>query len=271
MTVTSLFTTSAWAWGPVGHETVAFIAEDNLSPTTLAKVRQILGPDVELADVANWADAIRVNARPETAPWHFIDIEDRASPKESDEPKFCAGHNCVVDQVTLDVAALKSTTSTPTQRLEALKFLVHFVGDLHQPLHCADDADRGGNDKIVRVAKGSRSTKGTKIKLHAYWDHLLEVTTTDDPRELATTLEESITDQDKTKWQAGAAADWAWESFTIAHDKIYSDFPKTGATDPEGVPLPADYKGPKMRKMVDVQLQKAGIRLAFLLNDIFGH
>jgi hypothetical protein len=263
----------AFAWGPVGHETVAYIAEDHLTPVAKQGVEAILGSDLDLADVSNWADEVRITSRPETAGWHFIDIPDRQQGvNESDEPSFCSQgsrDNCVVNQIGLDKAQLGHTGATAAQKLEALKFLVHFVGDVHQPLHCANDSDRGGNEKVVRFAKpGSHSTTGTKIKLHALWDRLLEIQTKESARELASDLEQSITDSEVNSWQSGTPTDWAWESFEIAHDAIYSEF-SAGATDSSGVALPRDYYSTKMRDIVNMQLEKAGIRLAWVLNELF--
>lgn len=265
----SLHTLTASAWGPVGHQTIAFIAEDNLTPAAAAQVRRLLGPDLGLADVANWADDVRVSLRPETANWHFIQIADRGSVTRADESKFCKGSDCVVDQINADISVLRNPSTTTAQRFEALKFLVHFVGDVHQPLHCANDDDRGGNEKIVVFLKPGAHGKPTRMKLHAFWDHLVELRTADDPKELALALGESITTEQKKKWATGTAADWAWESHTIAHDVIYPDF-QPGPTPAAGIPLPKDYQSPKMREIVDGQLQKAGLRLAHTLNAIFG-
>ena len=258
------------AWGPVGHEVVAYIAEDNLSPSAKNKIGQILGPNTSLADVANWADEIR-RSHSNTAPWHFIDIPDRQAVTEVDESRFCPNGNCVVDQISAEIALLKSPSQNPKKKLEALKFLIHFMGDLHQPLHCADDGDRGGNEKEVRYrTPGSRSVKGRKVKLHALWDHLIEVKTKEDPRELATKLEGQITSAEKKKWQTGATADWAWESYMIAKKDIYSEFSAGPTQDPDGIQLPKDYYSTKMRGIVDVQLEKGGVRLANVLEGIFG-
>lgn len=262
---------SVWAFGPVGHEVVAYIAEDKLQPATRLKINSILGQDEDLASVANWADQVRATTRPETAPWHFIDIEVRESVTEVDESRFCTNQECVVAQIDSDIAILKDDTQPKPKKLEALKFLVHFLGDVHQPLHCADDLDRGGNEKFVHFkSPGTRSRTGTKINLHALWDHLIEVKTTEDPRELATELEKEITAQDEADWNKGEPKGWAWESFTIAHDSIYSEF-DPGATDPKGVSTPADYYTGKMRTIVERQLEKAGIRLAHVLNSICGN
>lgn len=262
----ALLASNALAWGPVGHQTVAYIAEDNLTPAAKAKVDAILGQDLDLAAVANWADDVRTS---DNAGWHFIDIEDRAPVTKADEPKYCKTQSCVVDQVNADIKLLKGKTAPALKRFEALKFLVHFVGDLHQPLHCADDHDRGGNDKLVLFRKPGSHAKAAKIKLHALWDRLIEVNTSEDPRELADDLEQRISVEHKASWIQGTPADWAWESYSLAHDSIYSEF-SPGPTSAQGVPLPDDYYGPKMRGIVDGQLEKAGIRLAQILNDIFG-
>ncbi len=256
----------AQAWGPVGHETIAIIAADHLRPAARKKLAAILGRTT-LARISNWADWIR-RERPETAPWHFIDIPDRVPVRESDEPKFCPDHACVVDQIELDAAALQSAAASRDQKLEALKFLVHFVGDVHQPLHCADDHDRGGNEKFVRLGSEADGEDAPPVRLHAYWDHLLEIPTTDDPGELAQRLEKQITPTEEQSWQRGTPADWAWESYLIAKRDIFSEF-KPGPTPASGVPVPSDYAAGKMRRIVDLQLEKAGIRLAYMLNAIF--
>jgi hypothetical protein len=112
-------TSRAHAWGPVGHETVAYLAEDNLTAKARKKIAALLGPDVDLASVSNWADMVRINSRPETAPWHFIDIEDRIPETEADEPKFCPNHDCVVDQIEIAVAQLKDPATKKPDRIAA--------------------------------------------------------------------------------------------------------------------------------------------------------
>ena len=141
------------------------------------------------------------------------------------------------------------------------------MGDLHQPLHCADDGDRGGNEKLVRFKAPGHAGHGAKIKLHALWDHLIESKTQEDPRELATELEGKITTGEKKAWVAGNEKNWGFESYMIAKTKIYKRM-DPGPQDYSDNPLPSDYFV-KMRPIVDQQLEKAGIRLAFVLNEIF--
>ena len=267
----SISNLSAWAWGPVGHEVVAYIAEDRIRPATRQRINAILAQDEDLASIANWADQVRATSRPETAPWHFIDMEVRENPTETDEPRFCTNQDCVVAQIELNIQVLQDSGQPRDKKVEALKFLVHFVGDVHQPLHCSDDNDRGGNEKLVHYkTPGTRSRTGTKIKLHALWDHLIEVKTAEDSRDLATELGKEITAQDAQDWVKGEAKDWAFESFTIAQDAIYSEF-DPGPTDPKGIQLPSDYYTGKMRTTVERQLEKAGVRLAHVLDSVCGN
>ena len=259
-------TLPAAAWGPVGHETVAYIAQDNLSPAAKAKIAAILDQGDDLASISNWADQVRQFGRPETAPWHFIDLPIRKDLTVKDEQDYCPNNDCVINQLQIFQGILGDESQPKSKRLEALKFVVHFMGDLHQPLHCADDGDRGGNDKLVRYKAPGHRGHGAKIKLHALWDHLIELKTEEDPRELATTLEKAIPRDQAAAWTKGDEKDWAFESYLIAKSKIYAGM-DPGPQDYTDNPLPSDYFD-KMRPIVDEQLEKAGIRLAFVLNDI---
>lgn len=266
----------SFAWGPVGHETIAYIAQDNLSPVAKEKIRGLMEPEsdirlmnhdyLDLPSISNWADHIRQFGRPETAPWHFIDLPIRKDLTVKDEQDYCPDNNCVVNQLQIFEGVLGDESQPKSKRLEALKFVVHFIGDLHQPLHCADDGDRGGNEKEVRFKAPGHRGNGAKIKLHALWDHLIETKTAEDPRELATVLEKSIIPENKFAWPKGDEKDWAFESYQIAKTQIYPGM-DPGPQDYTDKPLPGDYYS-KMRPIVDLQLEKAGIRLAFVLNEI---
>lgn len=218
-------TLPAAVWGPVGHETIAYIAQDNLATAAKAKLASILDqgadssmesaqakpaiqlvtslqPD-DLASISNWADQIRESRR-ETAPWHFIDLPIRKALTVKDEQDYCPNNDCVLNQLQIFEGILGDESKPKAKRLEALKFVVHFMGDLHQPLHCADDSDRGGNEKLVRYKAPIHSGHGSRIKLHALWDHLIEIKTEEGPRELATELEKHITAGDKKEWTKSA-------------------------------------------------------------------
>ena len=144
--------------------------------------------------------------------------------------------------------------------------MVHLMGDLHMPLHCADDSDKGGNDKLVRFKTPGRRGRGSKIKLHALWDRLIEIHTDEDPRGLATDLEKEIKAMDRSVWTQDDEKAWAFESYQIAKTVIYKGM-DPGPQDYTDNTLPGDYYE-KMRPIVEQQLEKAGIRLAFVLNEI---
>src|SRR5437763_7905713 len=124
----------AGAWGPEGHAIIAEIAELRLEPLVRSQVVQLLRLEGlrHLDQVASWPDAVRPS-RPETAPWHFVDIPLTAP--AYDAARDCVGGNCVVFQIQRFASILGDRTALPQARLEALKFLVHFAGDIHQPLH----------------------------------------------------------------------------------------------------------------------------------------
>ena len=119
----------AFAWGTEGHRIVAEIAEQFLEPEAAHQVRDLLALEnaTTLADVSNWADQIRAQ-RPETAPWHFVDIPITAP--GYDAARDCPDKNCIVAKLDQFIAELHDRNLSPTDRLEALKFVVHFVSRL---------------------------------------------------------------------------------------------------------------------------------------------
>lgn len=259
------------AWGAVGHQTLAFIAQDYLTPAARQAIGGILEPGEDLASVSAWADSI-VEARPETAPWHYIRIDVREVQNRYDLQDACRDHACVVDQVRKDLGVLRRPLASRRDKREALEFLTHFVGDLHQPLHCAEDRDRGGNEKWLRYY-GSRgnSRRFTWVNLHRFWDNLLEPGANADPRRLASRLEWKISARDRAEWERGGPVDWAYESYWIARKDIYSELPEGPLPEKNrwGRDLPADYYSGRMWGIARLQLEKAGIRLAYLLNGLF--
>jgi hypothetical protein len=106
-------------------------------------VAEILGPGTTLASISSWADQVR-RTRSETGPWHYIDIP--INQPHLDMKRDCPTGNCVIAKIEDFEKLLAAPASTAEQRKEALMFIVHFIGDMHQPLHCADNKDKGGND-----------------------------------------------------------------------------------------------------------------------------
>ena len=248
----------ALAWGPEGHHIAAEIAEQFLGPSTSHEVRDLLAIDNEttLAQASTWADEIRPQ-RPETARWHYVNIPinpPAGTPAAYDAHRDCPTGDCVVAKIGAFEAVLRDKAAPPRRRLEALKWLVHLVADINQPLHCADNTDRGGNE--VHVMFMGRSTN-----LHQVWDTgILANAGIRDERAYALELAHSISPGEAEKWRSGTPADWADDSYGVANNLIYGVWPH----DPGN--LPASYEQ-KAIYVVQVQLEKAGVRLAAVLNQ----
>ncbi len=248
---------NALAWGDEGHRIVAEIAEQYLEPAAARHVYDLLAIEnaQTLAQVSTWADQIPPQ-RGYTAPWHFVDVPIHpppGTPAGYDAARDCPHDDCVVAAIDRFAAVLRDKGAAPRKRLEALKFVVHLVGDIHQPLHCADNGDHGGND--VRVF-----FLGRPMSLHAVWDiGLLAPAVRGDERAYALRLVRSIAPGDLPRWGRGSSADWATESYKIARAKIYGEMQYEART------LELFWES-ELLPVVNEQLEKAGVRLAALLN-----
>jgi hypothetical protein len=170
---------SACAWGNEGHETIALIAEHYLTPTATTRVDALLAADTvntitehNIASEATWPDKYREHGgAAKTSLWHYANIEvstgDVAAacfefPKVSGRLLASDGpaKDCVVDKIDELEAEFVNAATPAAEKVLALKYLVHFVGDVHQPLHSADKNDRGGKDKLI-AGKFSQSKSFT--------------------------------------------------------------------------------------------------------------
>ena len=249
----------AQAWGPEGHEIVAHIAARELSPRARAEIASLLGGNAEAMMVAqaNWADEIR-DARPATSRWHFVNIPLGAA--GFDRRRDCAGGNCVVARMEADLRILADRKRPRAVRAEALRFLIHFAGDIHQPLHTIDNDDRGGNDIRVRLGRGRNPAS-----LHQVWDtRIVTALPGHDAGLLAGQVAAAFPAGARQSWRNGAPADWANESFRLAQREIYAGLEKAR---PGGPPLllPRDYAERK-EAVIRAQLARAGARLGWQLN-----
>jgi hypothetical protein len=259
--LTLLLPRTVIGWGPVGHETIAYIAQGRLTPAVLLKIHAIIDREDDLAKIANWADEMR-DFQPETKSWHYIDLPIRQNLQAGDVHNFCPRNDCVIAQIQISKGVLTDPSQSQREKLRALKFLVHFVGDLHQPLHTADDGDHGGNDKTIRFQE-------EPMKLHGLWDDLIEKQATENPSKFATELASKITAAKVHQWLEGDEITWALEGYKIAKEQIYKNYPP-GPQDLTNVNLGnAYYK--QMRPIVEEQLQKASVRLTKILQEIFGN
>lgn len=277
---------AAHAWGDEGHRVVSLVAQHYLSARTQARVQALLAQDRSaltddrsMASEATWADHYRDSDRngarrryEHTWRWHFVDLElqdpDLASACFGEPPlppgvpaSVGPARDCVVDKIDEFEAELASPRTAPAERLLALQFLLHFVGDLHQPLHAADDRDAGGN-RVHVSARGEHAGN-----LHHYWDTVFVAELGDSAPQVAYALTERIGPRELAMWRRGRPSDWAVESFGLARRVAYGELPPPTARG--GYRLPARYMR-DARAVVALQLSRAGVRLAELLNRALG-
>jgi hypothetical protein len=258
------------AWGPQGHRLVALVATRHLSATALRNVAWLLG-DRSLADVAVWADDY-LTGNNQTSFWHYVNIPADATSYDRDrdcptQPGVRRGdrldrwRDCAVDRILYNQERLATASLDRADRAVALKFLVHVVGDLHQPFH-ALGVERGGNG-IPVSAFGSPTCNyndGTSYpcNLHSIWDSTLVAHRQLDDRQYLAALEQRIA---QNRWEArsaGSPADWAMQSHDLARGALLP---------PEGL-VDETYHRAHIAT-VDERLALAGLRLAALLNGTF--
>jgi hypothetical protein len=266
--IAALFTFSfaqLLAWAPKGHAIIADIASSRLSPVAKKNIRLLLG-DASLASISSWADDVRKD-RPETFGWHFVDIptdapgfseeRDCYRPQDQGPAAQTDHHNCIVDRIELFRQVLADENASRKDRVEALEFLVHFVGDIHQPLHGIDEA-RGGNDIKVLVF-GSDQCGNYPCNLHGAWDYSLIDHAGYSEGRYVRRLKSLIRNNHLDLQAGGGPADWANESHAAAIHVL----------DEHATSIDQAYWQANIR-LVDERLALAGIRLAALLNDTLG-
>lgn len=242
----ALLLLSAWpalAWGPEGHRIVGEIAAEHLTPTAQAAVARLLAgePEPTLPGVANWADETRT---PETGPLHYVNMpkgDCHYTPQRD-----CPGGHCVVGGIEHAVAVLKNPGANADEQRIALKNLVHFVGDVHQPLHAGLAEDRGGNS--VKLHWHDKESN-----LHRLWDSDLITQIEPDWQRYAARLAPLAPRTDLVTLDP---ADWAIASCTIAQSPGF--YPDASSV---GEPYLMQWRG-----TVDQELNFAGLRLAAWLN-----
>ncbi len=256
----------ALAWGQEGHAIVGEIAQRYLSPWARAKITEILGPGVSLSSISTWADDVRTT-RPDTYNWHFVDIPldipiyDAARDCKLDPQKG----DCVIAAVARLRADLASRKTTPKAKREALKYLVHFIGDLHQPLHTLLE-EQGGNGRRVRFFKQPNSAFGPGPKedtnLHTVWDSgLIRHCVWGWNAYVARLQNDWLPQQDINALASGTVIEWVHEAHKAAKDVAF--------TVPMNADLGEEYVTLAL-PVLDRQLAVAGLRLARVLNEAFG-
>jgi hypothetical protein len=294
---------AAEAWGCRGHETVAVLAEKHLTPQAKQALLALLtanpiDPQLKrycgqrgldpFVDASTWADDER-GRDPSTAPWHFIDIP--LTTTQGSAMAFCGAGGCVLSAITDQLAILKDKNAPAAKRAAALRFVIHFVGDLHQPLHGSTNSDRGGNCVPVKYFTRNPHAHNNSYtpNLHHVWD--TEIPESQmlgaDPAEFADTLDAAFESSFAGWQQSGMQLEaWAWESHDHAAETAYGAFsppipvepnvPVNSCADDNNIGQRMLHKhlviGPAYRdqaaSVVEERLAQAGIRLAMILNEV---
>lgn len=297
---------SARSWGCKGHQTVALIAEKHLTSEARQFVEKLLAENPIdsklkrycgnvtndlLVDASTWPDDVRNERR--NGPWHYIDIP-RGKHKGSLE-EYCSAEGCVTRAIEEQRAILKDNSADPVKRAEAIRYLIHFVGDMHQPLHVINNGDNGGNCVPVKYLHHEPLSnplhpewESYSPNLHQIWD--TEIIDRDmevsNPYRYADELDEKF-QAERPSWVASGihVENWAWEVHERAQIEVYEAFSVKIPVEPDVHPkgcsdnnhvgkrmfekhLTADetYQA-RAAKTVEKELAEAGVRLAMILND----
>lgn len=262
----------AGAWSFYAHRKTAEIALANVSPEVRAKIRALLVhakdlgtpqcPIRNLEDAAVWADCIRAEGWRwgYTGAWHY-----RTAPicKAFDPRANCAGGNCVTAQITRTHRILADESLPPAVRLEALAFMVHFAGDVHNPLHSGDNEDQGGNQ--VKADYGIKPG----YSLHAIWDNPLAERAISDP---ADPVARRYTAEERKTLAGGTPDDWGRESWEIARSFVYPTAFDTDDVCARPLPERTALSQEDIVRAVPIARQRvvqAGLRIADLLDSAF--
>ncbi|NER19129.1 S1/P1 nuclease [Spongiivirga citrea] len=235
-------------WGKTGHRTTGHIAQKHLSRKAKKEIKKLLGGQ-NLATASTYADEIKSDeVYRKYSAWHYVNFS--FGTKYGDEPLNPGGD--IISGINTCKEVLQNPNSTRADKVFYLKLLIHFIGDLHQPLHCGKASDKGGNDFQVRWFD-----QGTN--LHKVWDSKMIDSYGMSYTELAESID-VVSKKRRQQWQEGSILDWAYESQALA-DKVYKSAKS-------GEKLKYSYSYENL-DTVKQQLLKGGIRLAGVLNEIF--
>jgi hypothetical protein len=244
----------ALAWGKTGHRVVAAIADAQLSGLARAHVKEILGQAESLDEAANWPDEMRSDPAPfwqkTSTPWHYVTLNgviyDHAPPQGD-----------ALEALNKYSATLRDPNASLADKQTALRFVVHIVGDLHQPLHVGKCCDKGGNDVKVKWF-------GRDLNLHSVWDSALVDEQQLSFTEMTAKLQRHTSNADVIKWWDVNPRDWMSESAQF-RDTIY---PRP-SSDPKMAPELSYSYVYQNTPIMELRLKQAGVRLAAYLNALY--
>lgn len=239
---------SVTRWWDLGHRIVARLADLRLTPHTRDAVREILDGQ-SMDDASVWADDIK-NYRHDADPLHYVNIPVKTTIYRPSQ--HCPKGLCIIAAIEHDRRVLADPRAHRDDKAEALRFLIHFMADLHQPLHDADNADRGGNQRLVNFL-------GHDTNLHKVWDGELIDSSGVNQAGYFAYLRALMDSLDVSSLERGSVVDWALEGHRIAVEDAYGRIPVSGH-------IGRGYLEVN-RPVIDRQLIAAGVRLAKLLNE----
>jgi len=240
------------AWGQKGHKAIAAIAEKHLTTNAKTIINSYLKGET-MSDASTWADEISNDPQyKKTASWHYINLPLGLTKEQFTDYVIKQDKDNVYTAILKAEANLKDKTLSPAQKNQALKFLIHLVGDAHQPMHVSRAEDKGGNNVQVRF-------NGDGTNLHALWDGKLIDHEGLNYTEMAKKYDWANPEQVK-KWQADSPMQWLWESYQVS-TQIYDEIQPGGNIDE------ASYK--KSMAIIHLRVAQAGVRLAGELNRLF--
>ncbi|QSE98844.1 S1/P1 nuclease [Fulvivirga lutea] len=245
----TLLSIPSFGWGPIGHRTIGLVAQQHLSKKTKRKLREILKHE-SLAVVSMWMDEERSNPNyKHMEDWHWVDIPDGKTYAESEKNP----NGDAIQTINRLIDELESGTLSLEEEKINIKMLVHIIGDIHMPLHVGKTGDQGGNKVKVRFF-------GDETNLHTVWDSKIIDSKKFSYTELAAAIDHFDDESTIEKWQSDDVMVWVEESMSY-RDLIYD--------------LPEDkyigyYYIYDAWPVIQERLHKAGVRLAGVLNKIYG-
>lgn len=263
------FLSLSYTWGPIGHSSIANIAQNLLSPNANSHVTSLLQYKYNgnMSNAANWADEVRI--LPEfkwSAPLHFINTPDWKCNyiRSRDCYDQTEGKNFCVDMAIQNYTTLLKKYND----VDSLKFIIHFVGDIHQPLHCGFIGDRGGNDIIGHFYK-------RKTNLHAIWDSeiiekRLDLDFDNNPIKWQNYIYEEVITKQKSKWDPCIGCTDRWGNESVKDACEYSYVYPDNTPIQTGFELEDDYYN-RVISIIETQIGKAAYRLSNLLNYIYNY
>ena len=260
----------AMAWGSLGHQATGEIAARFLSDRAKREITALFGSATpkRLGQAARWADKVARKKVPKSAAWHFVNVPTKRLRYDS---KYCLEHayhgkarpnECVIAMIRYFARIAGDRRFPKKRRAEALSYLIHFVGDIHHPLHCGL---RGGRrDELAGIDVEVKMGDRKPVSLHKFWDTTIVSKIETRGESIGKHLGAQITRSNLKNWSTGRAPQWCSESVRIAHKHGYPPGAKPGTP---AIKLSSEFTN-RSRRVVALRIQMSGVRIALTLNRV---